>query len=79
MDAYLPLDAFSRLQEQLNRLDADDEPGDASEERESVMLRGYRRAMAVSTELSAGPPSCWLPWICSTTRTTLSGALVGTC
>ena len=38
LDAYLPLEAFSSLQEQLNRFDIDDE-SDNSRARETIMLR----------------------------------------
>jgi len=39
LDAYLPLEAFSSLQEQLNRVDIDNEADAASEERDSVPPR----------------------------------------
>jgi segregation and condensation protein B len=39
LDAYLPVEAFSALQEQLNRLDIDGDVEDASEGRDSVLLR----------------------------------------
>ncbi len=39
LDAYLPVEAFSALQEQLNGLDIDSDVEDASQARDSVLLR----------------------------------------
>jgi len=39
LDAYLSVEAFSRVQAQLNQLDLGDDVGDASRERDSVVLR----------------------------------------
>ena len=75
LDSYLSVEAFSGLQEQLNRFDIDDEVDAASDERDGVcfawsMSRGrFRRT-------TRWRRSRWPRWTCSTTRTRSLGASV---
>ena len=75
LDSYLSVEAFSGLQEQLNRFDIDDEVDAASDERDGVCF-AWSMSPGRFRRTTRWRRSRWPRWTCSTTRTRSLGASV---